>query len=1712
MWLLCRQIWTLAVKDFRIILYRRWFSTLVRALLFPLLFVIFLSYAKNLFFPPAHYGIGETSAIRSLSEAVDAASGQRDRLVFINSGFTDGDIDRVISNVITPLKNTSVNTWVLEHERELGTACRSSGRGSSRCIAAAVFYSSPSEGNGGVWNYSLQTDGTFGSKVDTGATSNDAQIYTLPLQHAIDFAIGHIDSEATSETVFEYPFTSQTNKERKDDVNSKFMGNIISILAAAFYVSMLGVLYQLTGLMATERETGMAQLLDTMMPNKARWQPQAVRLLSHNLVFSMMYAPGWIVMGAVMGAMVFPETSIVILLVSILLCGFSITDLAIFFGCCFRKAQLSGITAVILTLVLAIVAQVSGNLATWLVVILSLLFPPMNYVYLVVLIARWESRNQSVQLVKSAPSSNSTLPIIAFWIFAILHTLVYPFLGALIETRLFGTTPNSRTTEAPNAPVAVRLLGFTKTYQPGLAQRIFSYFTKRTIRPVVAVQDLDLHAYRGEVMVLLGANGSGKSTTLDAIAGMSSASSGEVYVSYAETGRSFGHCPQTNVLWDELTVEEHLRIFDGVKNVNGRSTVLEMKALIEACDLSPKTSTWSKALSGGQKCKLQLALMFVGGPSVCCVDEVSSGVDPLSRRKLWDILLGERGRRTILLTTHFLDEADLLADRIAILSHGVLKACGTSVELKQTEGVGYRVHVHNPPGTVQRVHGDELHIQHDEEIVYLSGSTENTCRLLRRLEHDGVSEYRVDGPTLEDVFLKIADEASLEKRGPRQRHKHRRLTAESDAPLMNAGHSKPNVVPTLLSGTKTGVLKQAKVLLSKRFAIFRRNPVPYIVAIAIPIIAAGCCTLFLKNIAATDCDPDLESLSSGLVEAALETISNAPLGSVTMVDTLAQFNYGVQQQYADLNPGGFFLGDKPTIAWRADGPLVFGQTLQNLLDSTILNITIHSNYKPLAIPSVGKISDSLIFTTVFGLAMAVYPAFFGLYPTFERLRGIRGMHYSNGVHAYLVFDFLVTLLISAVVTIILGAVTDIWYHLEYLFTVFLLYGTASTLFAYDLSLVFKSQLAAFAVTAATQAGMFLVFFIAYVASFSYVDSSNQTSTLNIIFFTMGAIDVFGGPILYLSVQSLLLFGILLWKDSGLDIFHYFKRRKVRGGKDPATTEIEMGQTNRGFSRGDDCLEIHNLKKQFKEHLAVDDVSFTVSRGECFALLGPNGGGKTTCISLIRGDLTPTGRDAEVFVDGTSVIAHRAQARSKLGVCPQIDPLDNMTVGGRLRFYAEVRGIRDPQHNIDAIIQGLGLPEYVSRIATKLSGGNKRKLSLGIALMGNPAVLLLDEPSSGMDALSKRKMWRTLASVIPGRALVLTTHSMEEANALASRAGVLASKMLALGTTEELKAKYGTGYVAHLVHRDAPHTSAEDMEGILAWIQHQFPGIAASRVDSVHHGQARFEIEPRDNANVWTRTAPSNLGALTVERALAALTIERIFFAWSLNLTPSPSFYRLRPRQPQPGSGIPSQSPPWSPSPSRNAAPEAKPSLVTSRFLPGGSLLNAFETVEVFRRDMAPLFPFLITPLDQTPADLATQKPVLFMAIMVVASQSDVDHQLILAKAFREEACRRIFVDGEKNIGLLHGLLVYIAWYHTYVQLGDQICTLIHMAVSLVTDLGIDKEPRPFTNIAPGALKEFSRSRVPVAERTLEERRCQLGVFWLSSTFAVEFLQVNITTS
>ncbi|KAH6867731.1 hypothetical protein B0T10DRAFT_569285 [Thelonectria olida] len=161
-------------------------------------------------------------------------------------------------------------------------------------------------------------------------------------------------------------------------------------------------------------------------------------------------------------------------------------------------------------------------------------------------------------------------------------------------------------------------------------------------------------------------------------------------------------------------------------------------------------------------------------------------------------------------------------------------------------------------------------------------------------------------------------------------------------------------------------------------------------------------------------------------------------------------------------------------------------------------------------------------------------------------------------------------------------------------------------------------------------------------------------------------------------------------------------------------------------------------------------------------------------------------------------------------------------------------------------------------------------------------------------------------------------------------------------------------------------------------------------------------------------------------------------------------------------------------------------------------LIACQLLELYTRQMMPLFPFVWIHSEETPEHLFQERPVLYMAIMVVACQSNLDAQLELAQRWRQEIGRRIWVEGEKSLQLLQGMLVYLAWHHTHVSLGSELSNLMYSAMSLVTELRLGKKQLPNTRIGPGALNEITRESVSQARMTPDEQRCYLGVFWINS--------------
>ncbi|CAM9440491.1 unnamed protein product, partial [Chrysoparadoxa australica] len=239
----------------------------------------------------------------------------------------------------------------------------------------------------------------------------------------------------------------------------------------------------------------------------------------------------------------------------------------------------------------------------------------------------------------------------------------------------------------------------------------------------------------------------------------------------------------------------------------------------------------------------------------------------------------------------------------------------------------------------------------------------------------------------------------------------------------------------------------------------------------------------------------------------------------------------------------------------------------------------------------------------------------------------------------------------------------------------------------------------------------------------------------------------------------------------------------------------------GRDSKDDAVCLKDLTKVFPSaggpsKVAVDGLSFAIPRGQCFGFLGINGAGKTTTLSMLSGVFHPTSGGAYVY--GHNVVTDQEKIRPLVGYCPQFDALlDLLTVQEHLELYADIKGINKNEiaQCVDQKIEELNLEGFRHARSDQLSGGNKRKLSVAMATIGDPSVIFLDEPSSGMDAIARRKMWRIINRMTERGlcSVILTTHSMEEAEALCGRIGIMVNGDLqCLGSAQHLKHRFGQG--------------------------------------------------------------------------------------------------------------------------------------------------------------------------------------------------------------------------------------------------------------------------------------------------------------------------------
>ncbi|KAL4686019.1 hypothetical protein H8959_001616, partial [Pygathrix nigripes] len=929
----------------------------------------------------------------------------------------------------------------------------------------------------------------------------------------------------------------------------------------------------------------------------------------------------------------------------------------------------------------------------------------------------------------------------------------------------------------------------------------------------VAVNDLSLNLYEGQITVLLGHNGAGKSTTLSILSGLYPPTSGNAYINgysiskqMVQIRKSLGLCPQQNLLFNYLTVSEHLHFYSVIKGVHGKMTPTEIDRMLTTFNLLEKRNKLSKSLSGGMKRKLSIIIALIGGSKVVILDEPTSGMDPVSRRVTWELLQHFKLDRTILLTTHYMDEADVLGDRIAIMVKGSVRCCGSSIFLKKIYGVGYRIvmvktpdcnveevlkliHYYIPTATLENDVGTELSFilpksyAHSFEALFTA--------LEQEQENLGISSVGASVTTMEEVFFKVGYTEESQTEIEAMKSSSQMGQASNRNQNKNISRNVEGADPPTLNESPTINFNTGCFLYSQQFY-----------------------AMFVKRVMFNWRNWKLLLLQIlGLIGSLAFLLSSSKTSSQhEMIRQIELSQYG--QTIVPFS-----------ISGASDLTAALSERLQSMLES--------DNQRPQEVRGdlLKYLRETKDCIRLCIIALSIES------------------EANMGMIKYRKFDIYVT---------------D--YHILETMLIFTLYGWSAIPFVYLISFVFAGSTSAYikllllsyfsgtfgfligeiienkkltniSNTTRTVVRNSLLFLPNYnlakcVSQYTaiyemkilcttlkkhpiYLNCSKENTEKNIYSLEEPMI---GKYLIDMSTAGFIfLLLIFFWETTSwrlrtfLNQYIYFGIYK-RYRKDIVSEELSgqsededvQNERKRILEQPQELLDsIVLIKELIKIYfkcpaiLAVKNISLTIQKGECFGLLGFNGAGKTTTFQILTGEASPTSGD--VLIDGFSITKDILQVRSRIGYCPQFDALlEYMTAQEIMIMYARIWGVSEPQIElyVNKWLNSLELESHADRLINTYSEGNKRRLSTAIALMGRSSVIFLDEPSTGMDPVARRLLWNTVTKTREsGKAIVITSHSMEECDALCTSLAIMVQgKFMCLGSPQHLKNKFGNVYI------------------------------------------------------------------------------------------------------------------------------------------------------------------------------------------------------------------------------------------------------------------------------------------------------------------------------
>ncbi|CAH2037508.1 unnamed protein product, partial [Iphiclides podalirius] len=1057
----------------------------------------------------------------------------------------------------------------------------------------------------------------------------------------------------------------------------------------------------------------------------------------------------------------------------------------------------------------------------------------------------------------------------------------------------------------------------------------------------IAVNNLNLNIYNDQITVLLGHNGAGKSTTISMMTGNVEITRGTVWLAGYDvrqdlnTARAhLGLCPQHNVLFDELTVREHLDFYSRLKGYSGQQVHDEVDMLISNLEMEDKRDYLASGLSGGQKRRLCVGIALCGGASVVLLDEPTSGMDPASRRALWDLLQKMKKGRSMILTTHFMDEADILGDRVAIMSSGKLHCVGSPYFLKQHYGVGYTLVVvkkedfsperctavinkYIPNITIKEDRGTEVTYALTNNYSYLFQDMLNDLEM--NAEGIQFANYGLVATTLEDVFMSVGSDVELNSEMD-DSATATTISCGDDVLKCECGSASTECLDRRdenVRGWKL-VCHHTAAIWQKLWLIYSRSWGVLTLQVLVPLLIINATLGLLKYVLSNV--SSMQSRFLTLTEGYLET--ETLLGSNVTSDTTigGRIKAGYELYYGTANveqmtltevtgksideyylqrmnnsiTRGFYrvrmligasISDESATAWFSNFGYHDVATSLATLHSAMLkgwnsaaNINVFNHPLEAVYRDQGNLQLmvtllSMQISSSLGNSLGIVSAAYIMFYIKERVSRAKLLQKASGVQpvvlwgAAAVFDWFWFLLISVTVIISCAAFQVIGLstvaELGRLYLCLMLYGGAMLPLHYLFSHILSGPALGFVIMffmnvlfgmmgaqivealAAPQLNtkevaeimdQVLQFFPLYslvtavrnlnqigLTEYTCLESCDYLMAIlpNMNECTMESLcELFSesccvrensyfdweGPGILRYLVCMIASGLFLWlllmAIEYKIIQKLFNREKRPPPVEERSLDEDVADEARhvnmvtGSALAQHGLVAKNLSKYYGKHLAVNQVSFSVSDGECFGLLGINGAGKTTTFKMLMGDEAIS--SGEAIVSGYSVQKDITKVYENIGYCPQFDAVfEELTGRETLHLFSLFRGL--PTDNSDiraqALAHSLGFTKHLDKRVHQYSGGNKRKLSTAIALLGQTRLVFVDEPTTGVDPAAKRQVWRAVQGARrAGRGVVLTSHSMEECEALCSRLTIMVNgRFQCLGTPQHLKNKFSEGF-------------------------------------------------------------------------------------------------------------------------------------------------------------------------------------------------------------------------------------------------------------------------------------------------------------------------------